>query len=180
MVSMPLRVPVAAGVKVTLNVQSCPGYKTGVRPQLLLRANSRVGVTVMLVTVSGEPPVLVSMISFGAPMEPTTWVAKVRLVAERVATGPDSTMATIVVGPGEKNIAPVADTDTVTYVPTLRRLGLISTPPASIKSPTAKETSVTKEIAKVFPDTGKVKSLGDAHPDAMQVTLPAPASRGAL
>jgi hypothetical protein len=66
-VKVPVRVPVAVGVKVTLIVQLAPALT--VLPQVLVWEKSPLAV--MLETVSEAFPVLVSVTFWGRPVVPT-------------------------------------------------------------------------------------------------------------
>ena len=87
MVTVALRAPAAAGVKVTGMLQ-LPPMATLV-PQLLVWAKSPgfVPVMAMLVMESAADPGLLKVTVCAALAEPMFWAAKVRLVAVREATG---------------------------------------------------------------------------------------------
>jgi hypothetical protein len=83
MVSMPVRVPLAVGVKVTLMLQTPPAAK--LVPQVLVWAKSPL--TAMLVNARVAVPELVTVTDWAELDAPTPWLAKVRDVAESVTAG---------------------------------------------------------------------------------------------
>src|SRR5437764_15173523 len=84
MVIAPVRVPVAVGVKVTLMAQLAPAA-TDV-PQVLVCMKSPLAT--MLVTLSATFPVLFSVTVCAALVVPSSWLANVRLVEERLTLAP--------------------------------------------------------------------------------------------
>src|SRR5215472_658935 len=86
-VRVPVRVPVAAGVNVTLIAQDAPAA-TDV-PQLFVCAKSLafVPITAILVMLSGALPVLLNITACAPLVVPTVWLAKVRLVGDRLTAG---------------------------------------------------------------------------------------------
>jgi hypothetical protein len=84
MVSEAARLPLAEGLKVTLIVQVAPAATE--LPQLLVWAKSLALVpeTAMLVTLKAALPELVRVIVWAVLVAPTVWLAKVRLVGERL------------------------------------------------------------------------------------------------
>jgi hypothetical protein len=90
MVSVAVRTPFAVGLNVTLTVQLNEG--TTPRPQLLTSAKSTAFVPVirMLLILSDELPVLVSVTACGALLVPTIWAGKVRLSTESRTVGTGS------------------------------------------------------------------------------------------
>lgn len=82
-VRVPVRVPLAVGVKVTLIVQL--PLTANEAPQLLVWAKSPL--VAMLVMVSAAVPLLVSVTVCAAEVVPTFWPAKVRLAGESPAAG---------------------------------------------------------------------------------------------
>jgi hypothetical protein len=83
MVSNPVLLPAAVGVNVTLMAQLAAGANPA--PQVFSSAKSPV--TVMLVMVNAAVPELVIVIVCGVLVDPSAWLVKVRLVAERLTTG---------------------------------------------------------------------------------------------
>lgn len=83
MESVPLRVPEAVGVKVTLMVQWAPAATDD--PQLFVCAKSPLAA--MLVTLRVAPPVLESVTACAALVVPTVWLVNVRVEGETPATG---------------------------------------------------------------------------------------------
>jgi hypothetical protein len=83
MVNKPVLLPVAVGVNVTLMAQLAAGANPD--PQVLSSAKSPV--TVMLEIVKAAVPVLVIVIVCGALVDPSAWLVKVKLVADRLTTG---------------------------------------------------------------------------------------------
>jgi len=86
-VKVPVRVPVAVGVNVTLMVQLAPTLK-GVTPIGQLFVWLKSPLMPKLLIVMGPSPVLVSVNASGALEVPTDWTPNVRLVGEKVASGP--------------------------------------------------------------------------------------------
>lgn len=91
MVTVPLRVPVAVGVKVTVSEQLAPAAKV----PLVLPAAMQVLLCAKSVTVLAMPeifkvalPLLLSVTLCDTLVVPTAWEAKFRLAGERLATGP--------------------------------------------------------------------------------------------
>ncbi len=86
-VTAALRVPVADGVKVTLIVQVAPAATE--LPQLLVWVKSLgfVPVSAILVRLKAALAVLLRVMVWTALVAPTAWLANVRLVGERLATG---------------------------------------------------------------------------------------------
>jgi hypothetical protein len=84
MVTAPVRVPVAAGVKVTPKVQKAAGATEA--GQLLLVTRKSPPAT-MLVMVKVAVPVLVKVTVCALLVVPTCWLPKVRLLADRLAMG---------------------------------------------------------------------------------------------
>src|SRR6202007_1156019 len=80
---VPVRVPEAVGVKVTLMVQFAPAARE--LPQLSVSEKSPLAEILVIVKVA--VPVLVSVTAFAALLVPTVWLAKVSEVGERLATG---------------------------------------------------------------------------------------------
>ena len=80
MLSVPLLLPAAAGVKVTLIAQLAPAAT--VLPQLLVWAKSPFAVT--LVKLSAAPPVLVSATACAALVVPTVWLPKLTLDGDKL------------------------------------------------------------------------------------------------
>src|SRR5690348_2729907 len=87
MVTAALRLPVAAGVKVT-EIEQLPPAAT-LDPQVLVCAKSPalVPVTAMVVMVSVAEPGLLSVTGCAALVDATVWLAKVRLVGFRLTAG---------------------------------------------------------------------------------------------
>ena len=83
MVTAPLRVPVAVGVKVTLMVQLAPAAT--VAPQVFVWVKSPLAA--MLLMLSVALPGLVSVTLWAGLVLPTNWLPKPRLVAERLTAG---------------------------------------------------------------------------------------------
>ena len=83
-VRVPVRVPLAAGSKVTLMLQEAPAAT--LEPQVLVWEKSPL--TAMLVMVRAEVPVLVRVTLCGLLLVPTAWEANVKEVGERLTTGP--------------------------------------------------------------------------------------------
>ena len=81
-----LRVPLAAGVKVTLIVQLAPAATE--LPQLLVCAKSPgfVPVSARLVTLKAVLPEFVKVTAWAVLVVPTEWLPKARLVEERLTT----------------------------------------------------------------------------------------------
>ena len=141
--SVPARVPVAVGVKVTLIRQLAP--EASEAPQLLDWAKSPLAA--MLVTLNVALPTLASARVCGALELPTSWLPKVRLEAEKMTAapvplatrlmisgllGPLSTMLSIpLAGP---KAAGVELTLMVQFVLAARELGqsLVSAKPATL------------------------------------------------
>jgi len=82
-VSVPVRVPLAVGVKVTLSVHVEPAATPGV--QLSVSAKSPLIDTPVI--CKGAVPLLESVTVCGELVVPTVWLPKVKLVGEGVATG---------------------------------------------------------------------------------------------
>src|SRR3989442_4509133 len=92
MFTVAARTPVAAGVKLTLIVQLAPGATEPapdgqVLPAAKAKSAACVPVMVMLVRVSGAPPLLVSVTFWAGLVVPTRCLPKALLVAESVAVG---------------------------------------------------------------------------------------------
>jgi len=83
MVSKPVLLPVAVGVKVTLMAQLAPGANPA--PQVLSCAKSPV--TVIPAIVKAAVPVLLIVIVCGALVDPSAWLVNVKLVDDRLTTG---------------------------------------------------------------------------------------------
>jgi hypothetical protein len=83
MVTVPVRVPIVVGVKLTVIAQLA--LTASDVPQVLVWAKSPLAT--MLVIVSVAVPVLVSVIVCGTLVVPNCWLPNATLVAERVATG---------------------------------------------------------------------------------------------
>jgi hypothetical protein len=90
MVNVPVRVPLAVGVKVTLNVHVDPAATPF--PQLSPSAKSPLAE--MLVICKGAVPLLERVTVCGALTLPTLWLPKVRLVGESEAPGSREIFAT--------------------------------------------------------------------------------------
>src|SRR5713226_4780622 len=86
MLRVPLRLPDAVGVNVTLMVQFAPAVTE--LPQLLVWAKSPLAET--LVRFSEALPVLESVTDCAALVVPTGWLAKVSEEAERLTTGAEA------------------------------------------------------------------------------------------
>jgi len=84
-----VRDPPCIGVNVTLIVQLAPGASE--LPHVVLRAKSAgsVPVKLMLVILRDAVPKLVSVTDCAVLVVRTGWVAKVRLLVDRVALGPE-------------------------------------------------------------------------------------------
>jgi len=82
-VTAPVRVPIAVGVKVTVIVQFAPGATEA--PQVVVFAKSPVAV--ILVMSSVPLPVFVSVTDCAALVVPTRTLPNLRLVVERPTTG---------------------------------------------------------------------------------------------
>jgi hypothetical protein len=82
-VTVPVTLPVVLGTRVTLMAQFAPA--ASVAPQVLVSA--KFAVTSMLVIDSGAVPPLVSVMSRGSLVEPTSSSPKVRLLAEKETLG---------------------------------------------------------------------------------------------
>ena len=80
-----MRVPVAAGLKMTLMVQLAPAATLA--PQLLVSAKSLAfrPETAILLTVKVALPELVKVVSWAVLVVPRDWVPKARLLGEKVA-----------------------------------------------------------------------------------------------
>src|SRR5439155_59393 len=87
MVTVPVRVPVVVGVKLTLIVQLAPAA-TAVPQVPSPSIATESPLIVMLLIVSVAFPVLVSVTDCVALVVPTAWLAKVNEAGERLATGP--------------------------------------------------------------------------------------------
>ena len=86
-VTVPVRVPAAVGVNFTLIVQLAPAATE--LPQVPSPANAKSPLmTKLLLNVSVELPVLVTVTNCVALVVPTAWLAKVNEAGERLATGP--------------------------------------------------------------------------------------------
>jgi hypothetical protein len=87
MVSVPLLVPVAVGVNVTLIVQFVSAAK--VVPQVFVSEKSPllVPVIVMLAMFSVPALVLVSVTALGGLLDPTTWFANETVMGDRLTDG---------------------------------------------------------------------------------------------
>lgn len=96
MVSVPLRAPVAVGVKITLIVQAVPGAT--VAAQLLVWLKSPLAT--IAETLSMASPVLVRVTDCAALPVLTSWAANVSEEAERLATGAIPVPLKVVVGAG--------------------------------------------------------------------------------
>src|SRR5260370_354279 len=83
MFRVPVRVPEAVGVKVTLMLQLAPAATE--LPQVLVSAKSPLAE--MLVRLSEALPVFESVTDCAALVVPTVWLAKASEVAERLTTG---------------------------------------------------------------------------------------------
>ena len=83
MVKEPVLPPAAVGVKVTLMAQFAPAAK--LVPQELVCAKSPA--VTMLVIVKAAVPVLVNVTGCAALVVPKAWLEKVRLRADKLATG---------------------------------------------------------------------------------------------
>lgn len=83
MVSVPVRVPVAVGVKVTLISQLAPAATEA--PQVLVSAKSPLTATLLM--VNGALPVFVRVTVCGALVMPMPWLLKLRPVRERNTRG---------------------------------------------------------------------------------------------
>jgi hypothetical protein len=83
MVRVPLRVPVAVGVKVTLIAQVEPAATP--LPQLFVSAKSPV--VAMLEKCTGVVPLLVKVTACAALVVPTAWLANVKLVVDCESAG---------------------------------------------------------------------------------------------
>ena len=86
-VTAAVRVPVAAGLKVTLIAQLAAAAR--LEPQLLVwvKSPALAPETAMLVMLKAALPELVRVIFCTPLVVPTAWPAKLRLVADRLATG---------------------------------------------------------------------------------------------
>src|SRR5208282_1016136 len=82
-VTVPVRLPVVFGASVTLMAQLAPAVS--VAPQVLVSA--KFALTAILVIVSGAVPVLVSVMSRGSLVEPSSSSPKVKLFAEKATLG---------------------------------------------------------------------------------------------
>jgi len=82
-VSAPVRVPLAVGVKVMLNVQDA--WTATLPPQLLVSEKSPLVETLLIVRV--PVPVLLRVTGCDALAVPTAWLAKARVLGETPATG---------------------------------------------------------------------------------------------
>ena len=80
---MPVRVPPAVGVNVTLIAQCAPAAR--LEPQLLLCAKSPLAATAEILRAAF--PEFVSVIAWLALVVPCAWLANVKLVGERAADG---------------------------------------------------------------------------------------------
>jgi hypothetical protein len=78
---VPVRLPIAVGVKLTLIVHVDPPAR--LPPQLLVSAKSPL--VVMLVMLSDAVPVLLNVTGFNALVVPSTWERKFRLVGDTLA-----------------------------------------------------------------------------------------------
>jgi hypothetical protein len=83
----PVRVPICVGLKVTLRVQFARGAR--LEPQVWVWMKSPLAV--MLVMLSVIVPKLLSVADFPGLVVPTSWSAKVKLVGDKVAFGPETT-----------------------------------------------------------------------------------------
>jgi len=83
MITEPVLLPAAAGVKVTLMVQLAPTAKLA--PQVLSWAKSPVAT--MLVINKAAVPVLLMVTACGVLVVPKGWLEKVRLVADKLTSG---------------------------------------------------------------------------------------------
>ena len=90
MLKVPVRIPEAVGVNVTLMVQLAPA--TTELPQVLVCAKSPlfVPVTTMLVRLSEALPVFESVTVCAVLVVPTVWLVKVSEEAERLTTGAEA------------------------------------------------------------------------------------------
>lgn len=79
----PVRVPVEVGAKVTLNAQLAPAAT--VEPQVFVSEKSPLMATLEIVSV--DVPVFVRDKVWAALVVPTSWLPKLRLVAEKEAMG---------------------------------------------------------------------------------------------
>jgi hypothetical protein len=86
-VTAAVRVPVAAGLKVTLMVQLAPAATLD--PQLFVSAKSLelAPESAMLLRLKSAFPELVKVTTWAAVAVPTAWLAKARLVGERLVVG---------------------------------------------------------------------------------------------
>jgi len=82
-VTVPVTPPVVSGARVTLIAQFAPAASD--EPQLLVSA--KFALAAMVVIVSAAVPVLVSVMSRGSLVVPSTSLPKVRLLAEKEALG---------------------------------------------------------------------------------------------
>jgi hypothetical protein len=89
-----LRDPAAAGVKVTLIVQLAPTATLDSQLLVCPKALGFVPVMPILVMLKAASPVLLSVTDWAALVEPTVWLAKVRLGVERLASGAGSSPPT--------------------------------------------------------------------------------------
>src|SRR5947209_3062997 len=92
MVTVAVRAPVAAGVKLMLIVQLAPGATEPapvgqVLPAAKAKSAACAPMMVMLVRFSGAPPLLVRVTVCAGLVVPTRWLPKGLLVAESVAVG---------------------------------------------------------------------------------------------
>jgi len=83
MVSVPILNPVTVGVKVTLTVQLLP--EASELPQLLVCVKYAVVAMLVMDRLAPPLPMLVNVTVLAALGTPTAWLAKVRLLAERIA-----------------------------------------------------------------------------------------------
>ena len=86
-VSVPVLVPVAVGVKWMLIVQFAPGASDV--PQVPTPASAKSPLTVSPVKVSVVLPVFVTVTNWAELVVPTVWGAKVNEVGDRLSAGPD-------------------------------------------------------------------------------------------
>jgi len=82
-VTVPFTLPVVSGARVALIAQFAPAASD--EPQLLV--SEKFALAAMLVIVSGAVPVLVSVMSRGSLVEPSSSLPKVRLFAENETLG---------------------------------------------------------------------------------------------
>lgn len=87
MVKVPVRIPTAVGVKVTVILQFLPAAR--VLPHgLVLEARAKSPLVAMLLIVSTEEPVLVRVTALAVPVEPRETVPQVSEVGDTVTVGP--------------------------------------------------------------------------------------------